>query len=1213
MIKKVFSANFENLDAFRETVAAAAIKWGFKDKDIYNLQLAVDEAATNIIEHTYENQADKTIELRITREGRAIVITLVDTGARFIPEDIQVPLQNPDLDSVALGGLGLYFIHKLMDEVEFSYQDGTGNILRMKKYLPIEAKPTNRSKQSINQIFDLGKKLIHSPTLENRKDLILATIASLVPGEAVAWLDESRLRLPDQVEDVFPSEPPSVLQKKAIKLKRLTRYHKDGTQAIALPIEDDGVVLGVIEVTRKDGERFHGREVNYLAGIAQTISIAFVAWHQLEIERFRLRQLVLVRNVSNQISNEPDIEELSKKVTRLIHSTFKYYYVGIFTYEGGEFLTFKGGMGGSTRSKGFVQEIPFNARFGSGLVGSAAAKGEMMYANNVLEDERYVHFDLLPETRSELALPLMIDEKVVGVLDLQSELEDAFHPNDLLVLQSLADTIAKAIEGSLLFGELKQQAQRINIISDVSRQITTILNLPELMQQVANLLSERFNFPYIHLFTVHPNRRQIVYEAGSGERSEALLGYVIDLDDPEGIISWVGRHGSTVLLKDVEADERYSTSPLPPFNTKSELTVPLVYNGAVNGILDVQSDKPNAFDADDQSLLETLADSIAAAIRNADLYRSEQWRRQSGESLREVAVLLSANATLDQVLDSILTELERNLPADYSSIWLLDENNIHCAAAHGADPSSLESIRDNDPNGFAVMGTALLASKPIVRKKEDPIGPSANYGGFNDNHSAIYVPMRIGDQPVGVLSMVHHTPGRYGHEALAMVTTFASYASVAIENARLYDSAQEQAYASATLLQVAQAVVSLTSLSEILTTITRILPILVGVDRVVIFQRDGDSLTPLEEYGIPNDHYDTFWRSYAPGEFQLLDVCLAEENMVLSSDAYLGFEKWSSAAVTSPQDFDSIINAEDRLLVALPLIMKGEVYGVLVIEEAIGGRRFRNRRFEILNGVAQQITLALQNETYQLEKSSRERLELEVKVAREIQETFLPKSVILPEGWSLASRWLTATQMGGDLYDVLPLGEGRVGYFIADVADKGIPAALFMALTRSLLHAAMQLFDSPARVLNWVNTKLYPDCEQGMFVTAFFGILDHPTGAFVYTNAGHNPPILFKAGRPILLTRTGIALGVLEDANYQEGNQSIGDGDLVCFYTDGITESFSRDEQAYGDGRLIKALKENLESPPLEILNAILHDLDDFTGGVALVDDISILILKKDL
>lgn len=1213
MIKKTYSANFENLDAMREIVGEYAKKWGFDERGCYNLQLAIDEAATNIIEHSYENQADKTIELHIEKQQRAIVLTLIDSGPQFRPTVIPTPSSTPDLETTEIGGLGLYFIHKLMDEVTYEYTEGIGNILRMLKRLPEPEKKKPRSKHGFQEIFELGKRLIDSTTLLDRKERILATIEAQLPGKAEVWLDETRLRLPDQVEAVFAAEPESHLAKKALKLARSVRFQNGNAVAIALPIENEGMLLGVIEVERATTQRFTRRETETLLGIAQTISIAFVAWHQLDIERFRLRQLALVRSVSNQITNEPDIEELLKKVTRLIHSTFKYYYVGIFTYEGGEFLSFKGGMGGSTRTKGYVQEIPIRVKYGAGIVGTAAADGEIKYADNVLVDDLYIPLEVLPETRSELALPLKLDEKVLGVLDLQSEMVDAFHPNDRIVLQALADSIAKAIEGSLLFSELKAQAQQLSLIGEVSRQVTTILHLPDLMQQVADLLKQHFSYPYIHLFTVHPTRRQIVYEAGSGQRSAAMHGYVIDLDEPEGIIPWVARSGKTSLLADAQQDPRYVASPLSPFNTQSEITVPLIYNGEVNGILDIQSDQLGAFTPQDQTLLETLSDPIAAAIRNADLYRSEQWRRQSGESLREVAVLLSANASLEQVMESILTELERNLPADYSSIWLLDETELRCAASHNVDTNMLEKIRDANPESMGVVQTSMRSRKPIIRKKEDPVGPSAIYGGFTDNHSAIYVPLRIGEQAVGVLSLVHHTAGRYGHEAAAMVTTFASYASVAIENARLYDSAQEQAYASAALLQVAQAVVSLTSITEILTTISRILPILVGVQRVVIFQRGSDGKhMPVEHYGIPEEHLAQFWRGYDLGEFSMLDLAVYEENMVLSDQAYLGVEQWTTVQVCDADAVQTVVNSDDRLLVAIPLMMKGEHFGVLLVEEANGGRRFRSRRFEILNGVAQQITLALQNEIYQLEKASRERLELEVGVARQIQETFIPKQVRLPVGWSIATTWKTATQMGGDLYDVLPLADGRIGLFMADVADKGIPAALFMALTRSLLHAAAQLFNRPAQVMNWVNEKLYPDCEQGMFVTAIFGILDCESGEFRYTNAGHNPPIWFNGVQPSTLIRTGIALGVLENADYQQKSIFLSPADVLCFYTDGVTESFSPARVAFGENGLLAVLQQSLDGSPETILGDVLAAVDRFTVGAPLSDDISLMVLRRD-
>ena len=287
-------------------------------------------------------------------------------------------------------------------------------------------------------------------------------------------------------------------------------------------------------------------------------------------------------------------------------------------------------------------------------------------------------------------------------------------------------------------------------------------------------------------------------------------------------------------------DTRYRPSPLPPKNTRSELCVPLLFNEKVIGVLDIQSDRLNVFTEDDRMMFETVAGTIAASIRNADLYRSEQWRRQVADSLREVAGLLSSNADVDQVLefhpDRNRTQSSRGCFGDL----VVNDGELSLAAVHGGDPQAIEQARLANIEGSIALTRAMLSEKLNSSQTNGSIWPSGQAAGFESNYSSLAAPLHIGDQPVGVISLAHHTPGRYGHEAQAMVTTFASYAAVAIENARLYDAAQEQAYASAALLQVAQAVVSLNELDEILGTIVRVMPILVGVERVALYLWDAE-------------------------------------------------------------------------------------------------------------------------------------------------------------------------------------------------------------------------------------------------------------------------------------------------------------------------------------------------------------------------------------
>jgi sigma-B regulation protein RsbU (phosphoserine phosphatase) len=238
--------------------------------------------------------------------------------------------------------------------------------------------------------------------------------------------------------------------------------------------------------------------------------------------------------VSAQIANVIDLDVLTRRVTKLIQRTFNYYYVAVFTNKPGrEFLSFRSSAG-HARGRG----KPLKVRLGDGLIGSAALTGEEVITNDVHTEPRFRYFDILSETQSEAVLPLKIEGQILGVLDVQSDRLGAFHPNDLLVLRALADTIAIAINSAHLYGELQNRADHLEMVAEVSKDITSILNLEELLKKVVDLIQQRLKFPYVHLFTVHLNRRQVIYEVGSGARSDSLKGFVLDLDNDEGIISW---------------------------------------------------------------------------------------------------------------------------------------------------------------------------------------------------------------------------------------------------------------------------------------------------------------------------------------------------------------------------------------------------------------------------------------------------------------------------------------------------------------------------------------------------------------------------------------------------------------------------------------------------------------------------------------------------
>ncbi|MGB8983448.1 MAG: GAF domain-containing protein [Anaerolineales bacterium] len=1088
------------------------------------------------------------------------------------------------------------------------------------------------------EIASLGEQIVSATSLVAQRDYIVAMTSRLVSGDVDVWLDEKAFRLPTMAEQkIFPEEPELPGMQRALKLgqvctkqqrgkdtsgstPRSARRHLQRSAWAAVPLIEQGMVLGALQVTRKEGPEFKQRELDALEQLAGAVAVSLSASHRLAVERFRLNQLNLVREVSAQIANVLNVDELASRVTELIQQTFQYYYVAMFTLqEGSTSLRFRSSALAPRKSKRKAAQSPdaggtvaLQVEIGEGLIGQSAAQGERILVEDVKEDPRFRFIDSLPETCSEVVLPLRMGERVLGVLDIQSDQPNAFHPNDLLILSALADTIARAVEGARLYNGLQRRADQLALVAEVSKSVSASLELNTLMNNVVALIRERLDYQYVHLFTVHQNRRLIEYQAGSGAHSRDLVGYTLSLDDPEGMIPWVARTGQTALANDAAQDPRYRPSPFPPEDTRSELDIPLLYGDEVVGVLDIQSDKLNAFTEDDRTIFEAVADNIATAIHNADLYRTEQWRRQVADGLREVAGLVSADASVDDVLEAILAELDRNLPVDVSAIWLLEDDELYLAACHNCDEGLLEQALYESPQAYERLMDVLYADKPVIRKPSDPVWITGLTSGFEQDYSGLAVPLRVGEQPYGVITLSHSTPGRYGHEAQAMAATFASYAAVAIENARLYDTAQEQAYASAALLQVAQAVVSLNDLDEILGTIIRIMPILVGVQRAALYQWDAEKnvFHPSQQYGLTEEEEKIFWeRSFLPGEFAFLDSCRNETGLCACQlDEQKGLQAW----IELDPNREVNLGSPGAFLFAVPIAVKDDLYGVMLIEEAPGGLRFRARRLEIITGIAQQAALAIQNDLLQKEMVVRERLETEVQLARQIQQTFLPESLPQFKDWELAARWKTARQVGGDFYDVFDLPNGRLGLFIADVADKGVPAALFMALTRTLVRAAVIEDTSPAEAMRRVNDLLLPDTRQGMFVTAVYAVLDLAANELTYVNAGHNPPLWVKQDGSIeKLTRTAIALGVVTGEPVEQRTIKIESCDNLFLYTDGLTESFNAEGEFYGEGRLVEAIRSTDCSSASDLLDAVEKSLLNFVQDMPPADDLTMLVLRR--
>ncbi len=1129
--------------------------------------------------------------------------------------------------------------------------------------------------------------------------------------------------------------------------------------AVFVPMLAGTEAIGALAINSDFPAAFSETHIRLLSIIANQAASAIVRARMLETERRRVKQLSLIAQVGRQVAAIFELDVLFTRVVELIRDTFGYYHVGLCVPDpDGEEIVFKA----STHAT----MLGLRCKLGDGIIGQVAQTGEPLLVNNVTQDERYVSLSALPETFSELTVPLKFGGKILGVLDVQSTHAQTLGEDDLFVLQMLADQVAIAIHEAGLYQAERRRFQQLQVVGEVGRAIISNLNLNELMDEVVTLVQGRFGHLHVGLFLVEDDLAE--FRAGAGAKLEdwTRLGRQLAIDGP-GLIAEAARTGETVLCNDVTTNPHYLKGIE---NTRAELAVPLRAGDSVIAVLDVQSDRMNAFDESDLFSLQTLGDAVAVGIRNATLYASERKRRRVADALRESVSVLASTLDLDTVLDRILESLSRVIKYDAVAVLLLSEKDsdlgtLTVRAARGL-PQVVSTLGQRIPvkeNGRFVRLRDLRG--PLIFSEHDPAGNYHELINLPQNHSCLGAPLIARDVLIGSLSVERIKPNAYKQEDVEIVTALASQAALAISNARLYEAEREQAWISTALLQVAEATTRAENVDEVLSTVVRITPMLAGVDRcgILLWDEAGGVFRGSHIYGSPKDEASRFadWQ-VSPQDWWELDelretlepiqidapddhlsavfgsahslmlplvsrgqlagvmlvgaadcaafdarrvpmlsgivnqAALAIEtsqlaaaqreeawvNMALLQVAeavgsqveltevlttivrltplLVGIEAcmiflWDDAtfvytpgaAYGLPRDklaafytlrvpgvewpldrtdisertlpASSLPNSVVRTLdlqapLAISIRAKGSVVGVMIIEGAPPSLAQPGRPASILSGIAHQAAIAIENVSLIRQLAARERLEQEVKLAREIQKSFLPKCCPEVPGWEIDSFWQAARQVGGDFYDFIPLLRDHHALVIADVADKGVGAALFMALCRTLVRSTtIGGHRTPAEALMRTNEFILSDAPSDLFVTIFMADLS-PVGKVTYANAGHNPPMIVrngKSGAVEYLTAHGMALGLLDHVQLDNHATRLETGDVLVLYTDGVTDALNAHGDEFGLERLETCVKRHIESSVHDIVGAIQDDIRNFVGDEPPFDDLTLVVAKR--
>ena len=304
----------------------------------------------------------------------------------------------------------------------------------------------------------------------------------------------------------------------------------------------------------------------------------------------------------------------------------------------------------------------------------------------------------------------------------------------------------------------------------------------------------------------------------------------------------------------------------------------------------------------------------------------------------------------------------------------------------------------------------------------------------------------------------------------------------------------------------------------------------------------------------------------------------------------------------------------DGIEVIVPLVTQGELIGALYLGPRLSEQAYSVDDRQLLSSLAGRaapaIRVAQLVQTQAAETAERERLEQEMRVATMIQQQFLPHSLPDLPDWQVAAYYGPARAVGGDFYDFIELPDGRIGVVVGDVTDKGVPAALVMARTHSILRAEAPRLIEPGAVLQQANELLCQEMPANMFVTCLYGVLDPARGSFVFANAGHNLPYARTGSGVDEFRATGMPLGLLPGMDYEEAEGNVGPGDSLLLYSDGFVEAHDSEGAMYGFPRLRDAF--DSEAVGSDLVDELLDDLHAFTGtGWEQEDDLTLVTLRR--
>jgi len=561
--------------------------------------------------------------------------------------------------------------------------------------------------------------------------------------------------------------------------------------------------------------------------------------------------------------------------------------------------------------------------------------------------------------------------------------------------------------------------------------------------------------------------------------------------------------------------------------------------------------------------------------------------------LMQLADALNTTLDLETLLKRTAELVQAVIPYRIFAILLVNdrtrEMRVRFQIGH-----TMQVERLHIPMGRGVVGQVALTRQPVLL---NDVTAAESYVEVNPGvRSELAVPLIAKNRLIGVLDIESEQTGYFRPEHLRLLTLTASRIAQAIENARLYARVSRQAQTLTVLNEISAELTSILELDPLLERVGQLLRRLIDYQMFSILLLDEKGETLITRYAWRFGSAHAPMRS-VPITSGLVGVAVREWRMVNVPDVL--------------QDARYVaMNPETRSELIVPLFHKGRIIGVLDLEHTRVG--FFNEEHErVLTTLAAQVAIAIENaRLYQAVRTQEAQLERDISMAREVQLRLLPAAAPEMANAEMAVRFLPARTIGGDLYDFVDYGPGRMAIVLGDVSGKAAPAALFAALMSGIMHSAAQQRPEPAQMLAQLNAALQERMLDSQYVTMLFALWNDENRTLQVANSGAVQPIFCRSCDPVSVRVEGFPLGMFPNVIYDELTVATQPEDVIVFISDGILDAENAEGEMYGQERLAGLLCNRREQAAQEIADAVLADVSRFQGEHDRFDDETIIVLK---